>query len=239
MLPERISEFWEDFLTEIRLAELEKIENQLKNQPINPDLDKVLRFLAHDLSQFKVVIIGQDPYPTPGVATGRSFQVKGLDYWMKPFRQTSFRNILRLIYKNYHQIEDYDQIPKFNQIKQQIKSGQFKVKNPYDLITDWEKQGVLMLNASFSCLQNQPLSHQELWADFSNKLIEYIDQNNPQIKWFLWGKPAQKLTLLIKNGQIYASRHPMMCSAKYADDFLKSDCFKATSDQINWRGLID
>ncbi len=235
MFPDKINPSWQSLIDDNKKQLLE-IERQIKNQDINPDLDKVLRFLELDLAQIKVVILGQDPYPEPGVATGRSFQVKGLNDWTKPFRQTSFRNILRLIYKNCHQIDNYAKIPTFTQIKDQIISGQFVIKNPYDLITDWEKQGVLMLNASFSCVRKQPLSHQDLWSDFSDKLIKYIDQQNPQIKWFLWGKSAQKLAPLIENGQIYASRHPMMCSSKYEDDFLKSNCFKDSMSQIDWRG---
>lgn len=225
---------WNDFLTPEIIADLATIYRQIKDKNINPDLDKVLRFLEFDFNNLKIIILGQDPYPEPGRATGLAFQLNNSPQWGQPFRQSSFKNIARLLYKNQFDIADYNQIPRFCDIRKSIKNKQFQILNPYQLIESWHKQGVLMLNSSLSCLHNQPQSHQLLWQDFTKKLITYIDQQKPQANWFLWGKSAQNYQAIIVNGKLYLSRHPMLCSIKYADDFLKSNCFKDNWHQINW-----
>ncbi len=237
MLTNSIHPSWQDFLTPARLEQLKIIESQIEDLPINPTKDMVLLFLSLDLHAIKVVILGQDPYPQAGVATGRAFQVGGLDSWLKPIRQTSLRNILRLLYKNYNAIMEYDNIPSFKQIQAEIKNGEFLINNPYDLFLSWEQQGVLLLNTSFSCLQGKPNSHRHLWTDFSEGLIAYIASVKPDIKWFLWGKSAQQYLPLIRIDNAYTSRHPMMCSAKYDDDFLKNNCFFETKNVIDWLGI--
>nr|WP_312579490.1 hypothetical protein [Sedimentibacter sp.] len=79
-------------------------------------------------------------------------------------------------------------------------------------------------------------SHIEIWEPFSIKLLEFISNENKNINWFLWGKQAEDKKKYIKNGEFYISRHPMMCSEKYQDDFLKNECFKDTMNVINWLG---
>ncbi|HBD63006.1 MAG TPA: uracil-DNA glycosylase, partial [Clostridiales bacterium] len=63
-----------------------------------------------------------------------------------------------------------------------------------------------------------------------------ISEKNRDIKWFLWGRQAEEKSQFIKHGKFYISRHPMMCSEKYDDDFLRNNCFKDTMDIINWLG---
>ncbi len=238
LIPQDYHKSWEPFLTPERIAELESIARVIKGQPINPSFSQVLRFLRLDLNSIRVVILGQDPYPKPGVATGRAFQIEGLNDWLSPFRQTSFRNILRLIYKTYQGIESYDEIPSFLTIKEEIREGRFRIKPPYELMNDWEKQGVLLLNATFSCLQGKPLSHKTLWSHFTESLLSFIVSYSPSIRWFLWGKEAQLFVPFLSGGKLYLSRHPMMCSSTYEDDFLKSNCFRDMMQEIDWRGLF-
>lgn len=231
---------------------------------IAPSKQNVFKIFEQDLHNISVVITGQDPYPSllhmdskksieetakenhlsivqatelrnaNIIATGKSFQVNGLTDWSQKFRQTSFRNILRLLYKTYNGIENYEDIPKFKEITPLIASGEFEIKQPFELMDSWWQQGVLLLNASLTCEIGKPLSHEDLWAPFTAYLVNYISNENKDVCWFLWGKPAQKIAEHITHGKIYASRHPMMCSPKYEDDFLKAECFKETMDKINW-----
>ncbi len=234
LIPTNTHISWQEFLNNERIHMLNDISRKI-GKDVNPDSNNILRFLKTDLSSVKVVILGQDPYPARGVATGRAFEVGDLSSWEQPFRQVSLKNIIRLLHKDYNNIKNYDDIFLFTQIKKEIKEGSFPILPPNKLLLSWEQQGVLLLNTSLSCRPNESKSHAHLWQDFSYQLIEYISENS-ELYWFLWGKHAQSMKPIIKKGSFFTSRHPMLCSSKYSDDFLKSDCFKKTDHIINWMG---
>lgn len=239
LLPEYIHSSWHGFLTEDMLNEIKFIEKKIGNNYNPYPGEKVLRFLAIDLYSIKVLIQGMDAYPSQDidVATGRAFEVGNLTSWLSKFRQVSLKNIVRLLYKNYNGIELYEDIKKFSDIQKEIKSGEFKILPPNKIFESWENQGVLCVNIYPTCKRGEPGSHKELWKNFSIKLIKYISTTNPNIKWFLWGTESISSKQYITSGIIYSSRHPMMCSQKYTDDFLKNDCFKDTIKEINWLGI--
>lgn len=226
---------WSEFLNEETINRLRDIESKI-GENINPEPENVLRFLNNDLNNIKVVILGQDPYPEKGRATGRSFEVGDLHNWNDKFRQVSLKNIIRLIHKNYNKKENYNEIKKFSAIQDEIKSGAFNLLPPNEIFKSWEKQGALMLNTYLSVEPGKPGSHIDIWEDFSVSLLRYISSKNKDISWFLWGKQAEEKSQHLLSGKKYISRHPMMCSEKYEDDFLKSNCFKDTMNIINWLG---
>ena len=195
-----------------------------------PEKSRVLRFAGTDLQNVKVVILGQDPYPQPGAATGRSFEVSGMKSWTEPIRQTSFRNILRAIYAVYEGEAAY------TEIRDRIKRGEFRILPPDRLFDSLEAQGVLFLNTYLTCRCGAPLSHRALWKPVADELIKYISEQNRSAVWFLWGNDARSYAPLIGERKIYASRHPMMCG-NYEDDFLRNPGFRETSDVIDWRGV--
>lgn len=235
LLPTIVHPSWTEFLTSDILEILNSIEKCL-GEIYNPEKERVLRFLTTDLDSFKIVILGQDPYPEPGVATGRAFEVGKLNIWYMPFRQVSLKNFIRLVYKSYNDIDAYSEIPTFSKVVDDMKSGKFPIAKPHVFFNSLEKQGVLFLNTSFTVIPGEPLSHRELWLPFTKKLISYISHLKPELNWFLWGKSAQKFKNYISNGIFYECRHPMMCSQTYADDFLKSECIKKTMKLVNWLG---
>lgn len=226
---------WDKFLTEEIIEELNKIELKI-GKNTNPEHKNVLRFMTRDLYSIKAAILGQDPYPEKGKATGRAFEVGDLYSWNDKFRQISLKNIIRLIHKSYNNIEDYKDIKKFSEIQEEIKEGKFKILPPNELFKSWEKQGVLLLNTYLTVEHGITGSHIHIWEWFSIKLLNYISTENKNINYFLWGKSAEEKKQYIKNGIFYICRHPMMCSEKYDDDFLKSSCFKDTMSLINWLG---
>lgn len=235
LLPNNVSPSWNEFLTEEVIEMLNKIEDDI-GADYTPQKDKIMRFLTVDLDNMKVCLVGQDVYYQPGIATGRSFEVNGLTSWHTPFPQTSLRNILRLIYKSYNGIENYDEIKKFKEILLEIENKEFLILSPNELFDSLEKQGVLFLNTYLTCKIGNAKSHRHIWEAFSVKLFEYISIRKPEMYWFLWGTEAQLQKQHISNGVIYECRHPMMCSKKYSDDFLKSECIKDTMHLINWMG---
>ncbi len=226
---------WNKFLSDDIREELKNIDEKI-GRNINPDYENVLRFLKCDLHEIKVVILGQDPYPEKGRATGRAFEVGDLHSWNDKFRQVSLKNIIRLLHKNYNNIDEYKQILKFSEIQKEIAEGRFNIAPPDKLFKSWENQGVLLLNTYFTVEHGMTGSHISIWESFSIKLLNYISQENKNINWFLWGKFSEEKSKYIRHGNFYISRHPMMCSEKYEDDFLRNNCFKDTMNIINWLG---
>ncbi len=98
---------------------------------------------------------------------------------------------------------------------------------------------MLLLNTYLSVEAGITGSHIPIWKGFSEKLLKFISEENRNINWFLWGRMAEEKKQFIKYGKYYISRHPMMCSETYEDDFLRSSCFKDTMDIINWKGNPD
>lgn len=244
LLPEKIHPSWNDFITNEIIEELNDIEDRIGENFV-PKKENILRFLESDLSSIKCVWLGQDPYYTMyldgekeiPVANGRSFQPDLLKNWNDSFSQKSLQNILRLIYKNYNSIEDYNDIKKFSEIRKEINSGDFKILQPQEWFDSLENQGVLFLNTYFTTVSGKGNAHRKIWIQFSKKLMHYISSNNSEISWFLWGAEAIDKEQFIDGGIIYKSDHPTFCSIKKDKDFLKNDCFKETMSKINWLGI--
>lgn len=194
-----------------------------------PDADKIFR-AAQPVDQIRIVILGQDPYPAPNAATGLAFEVNGLTCWKTPFRQVSLKNILRLLYSSYTGADPYKTA--YSDVVAAMDRGDFSILPPDRLFSYWAENGVLLLNTALTCKPGYPGSHAELWAPLVNDLIRYVEDRAHPI-WFLWGKEAQKYGDVAHS---YRSRHPMLCSANWEDDFLKNPCFRETKDQIDWLG---
>ena len=208
---------------------LEKLFRKISAEEYNPPKNRVLRFASTDLGKIRAVILGQDPYPQPGAATGRSFEVAGLESWTEPFAQSSLRNIVRAIYA-----AKTGEVLKWTEVRKKIADGEFSILPPDKLWDALEAQGVLFVNAYLTCRAHEPLSHKALWEPFSREMVKFIDENAAPC-WFLWGAGARSYEPLIKKGKIYASRHPMMTTSA-EDDFLKNPCFRETADFIDWTG---
>lgn len=218
---------WSEFLSPSILKELDAIGRKIKTDNFTPGADKVLHFLKLPLKSAKVIIIGQDPYPQENVATGRAFEVGTLESWDQPFRNVSLKNILRSVYYAYT-----GKILSFKNII----AGNNSIDPPQTFFRNWEKQGVMLLNTAFTCNIGHAGSHSKHWQNFSDKLLTFINQNNPGLIWFLWGNHAIKATenMTIKNK--FVSTHPMMCIKDRENDFLygKINPFKETSHKIQW-----
>lgn len=231
----QIHSSWNEFLTDEIKKQLDSIMDQI-GEDFTPKKERILRFMTEDLNKKKVIWVGQDPYFQPGVANGRSFQPNDLENWAQPFRQVSLKNIIRLIYVSYHQETKYSNIKGYKEIVKEIRDDQFPIKQPKEWFDSLEQQGVLFLNTSLTCQVGKPNSHKKIWDSFSKQLIQFISAKRPDMVWFLWGRESIALKEYIQEGILFESRHPMMCSDKYEDDFLKSDCFYKTKEMIHWLG---
>ena len=172
---------WFPFLTMENRKLIESIETEVIKSGFTPSAEKVLRFFNVPLISAKITILGQDPYPQPGVATGRAFEVGNLQSWTQSFQNSSLKNILRAIYKAYT-----GEVILYNQLKTLFYT-EFPVLPPGKLFEHWENQGVLLLNTSFTCVPGKPGSHKKLWEEFSGRLVNFISENVPYVTWFIWG----------------------------------------------------
>lgn len=232
LLPSKIDNSWNDFLTEEIKNELEIIEDKIGNNYF-PKKEEVLRFLELDLNKIKYIIVGMEPYPSSfennGIivpeATGRSFEVRSLldKTWSDKFKQSSLRNILKTIYYN-----ETGTIKKLEDIRKEIELKTFRIKNPKDWFNDIESQGVMFLNATLTVEAYNVDSHRSIWDTFMIKLIKYIEKNT-DIKWVLWGKPAQERIIPYIDKNFIATCHPRL------NDFVLENCFKQMND-IKWTG---
>lgn len=225
---------WAPFLSEEIRELIEIAEAEVTINGFTPSAVNVLRFLSVPLVSGKIVILGQDPYPQPGVATGRAFEVGTLQSWSQPFQNISLKNILRALFKAYT-----GKIILYNQLKEKIYSD-FPILPPGKLFEHWEGQGVLLLNTSFTCEPGKPGSHQKFWEKFTSQLLHFIAEKAPHITWFIWGNHAAKAINNIRLQKVISTMHPMMCYnlPGRSSDFLfgEINCFKPFISEIDWTG---
>lgn len=225
---------WLPFLSAETRKEAANIEGEVNISGFTPSPEKVLRFLTVPLSSSKIVILGQDPYPQPGVATGRAFEVGTLQSWSQPFQNVSLKNILRAIYKAYT-----GEVIIYKELKEKIYSC-FPILPPNKLFKHWESQGVILLNTSFTCEPGKPGSHKDLWEGFTRNLLCFIADRAPQVTWFVWGNHAAQAVKDLQLQNMIATMHPMMCYnlPNRSNDFLygNKNCFESFIPEIDWTG---
>jgi uracil-DNA glycosylase len=172
-----------------------------------------LVFNAFDQTPFdnvRVVILGQDPYHSPGQAHGLCFSVPpGVAH------PPSLMNIYKEL-KNDLGI----QIPRHGNLEK------------------WAQQGVLLLNATLTVRANQAGSHQgKGWEQFTDSVIKKISEERAGIVFLLWGKYAQAKETLIDQNKHYILKaaHPSPLSAY--NGFIGCRHFSKTNDLLIRHGL--
>ena len=145
-------------------------------------------FNTTPFKQVKVVLLGQDPYHGKGQAHGLSFSVPD---GVKP--PPSLMNIFK---------EMHDDIG---------------IPFPsHGNLTKWAEQGVLLLNASLSVRENEPLSHSAIgWTLFTDSVINKISTEKKNVVFLLWGKYAQQKQELVDETKhlVLKAAHPSPFSA--------------------------
>lgn len=201
----------EEFNKEYFLELTDFIRQEYKKKPICPEPQNI--FKAFDLcpvADVKVVILGQDPYHTKGVANGLAFSTNP-ELRVPP----SLQNIYKEIYADI---------------------GTPISKNP-DL-SRWVKQGVLLLNATLSVQQGLAGSHQKKgWEDFTDEAIRQISLHKKNLVFLLWGAYAQQKLSLIDTSKhlVLASAHPSPFSAHKG--FFGNKHFSKTNSYLVENGI--
>lgn len=174
---------WQALQTNLR-AELNKSALQIRPEPQN--FFKALALTP--LANVKVVILGQDPYHSPGLAQGLAFSIPG-DI---PTNSREFPSSLRNISKALA-LEGFGGLP----------NGDLHL---------WAAQGVLLLNTALSVKLGEAGSHATLgWKSLIDRLISALAEQKPRLVWMLWGGHAQSKLALIEKAQdqlVLQSSHP-------------------------------
>lgn len=182
---------WEQFFNHPETIKIcDKISTLLweeRNKSIFPLMKHILyAFELCPFDKMKVVILGQDPYPTFGHAMGLAFSVPENVRPLPP----SLRNI---------NIELNNDV---NVPKAEARSE----------LSSWARQGVFLINTALTVLEGCPKSHSNIWQSFSSWLISWIIQNKKNLVFILWGSDAQK-SILGLSQEIYTNGHLMIKSA--------------------------
>lgn len=175
---------WQEVLSKLR-SQIDFIDSTLKTSDIAPEYKNVMRSLSVSIESIRVVIIGQDPYPTPGHAHGLAFSVSD-DVTPLP---ASLRNIFK-------ELESDVGIP---------------MSSNGDL-SRWAQQGVLLLNRILTTESGRSLKHELLgWQLITNEIARTLGRRS--VVAILWGKNAQELSHFFDPRLTITSAHPSPLSA--------------------------
>ena len=196
---------------------LEQLEERLSGLPnLVPPRELVMAAFTDDPARARVLILGQDPYPTQGVAVGRAFAVA------HPPAPASLRNILREL--------DDDLGVDFGQT------------GPSLDLSGWQSQGVLLLNRHLTALVGEAGAHiGEGWTEFTDAAIRQLLKINPRLILVLWGNQALSIRdslaedLAAADCTLVTGVHPSPLSAHRG--FFGSKPFSAINAALRNQGL--
>jgi len=163
---------------------IESIDRFIQDREIAPAYDRVFRALSDSIGSTKVVVFGQDPYPTKGHAHGLAFSV---DSSVSPLPAS-----LRNIYKELN--EDLG-----------------ITRSDGDL-SNWVNQGVMLINRVLTTEVGQSMAHDSLgWQAVTETVAQILGERD--VIAVLWGNPALQLKKYFLEDSVVASVHPSPLSA--------------------------
>lgn len=173
---------WKDCLLPCK-EKLLTLSTILSTKEFFPSKENIWKALI-PIESIKVVILGQDPYPTPGNACGLAFSV---------LPGVPIPASLKNIYKEL--VSDGFTAPSHGNLEQ------------------WSKNGIMLLNTVLTVEAGLPQSHSKIgWEEVTDQIIRHIVTNDPNIIFVLWGKSAQAKKKLGLH-KIFESVHPSPLSA--------------------------
>ena len=202
---------------EDRLGELGRFLNaeRAAGHQVLPAGDRILAAFARPMSEVRVLIVGQDPYPTPGHPIGLSFATA-----------PQVRPLPRSLQNIYRELNDDLGIP----------------PAAHGDLTAWADHGVMLLNRVLTVRAGAPASHRgKGWEAFTEHAIRaLVDRGGPLVA-ILWGNDARSLAPLLGDVPRIESPHPSPLSASRgffgsrpfsrADEALRA----RGSDPVDWR----
>lgn len=193
------------------------LKSEYANHTVYPDMYDIFNRLKYTpYADVKVVILGQDPYHEPGQAHGLSFSVQ---------KGVALPPSLVNIYKEI--------------------SDEFGVQMPKDCgcLTDWAKQGVLLLNSTLTVRAHRANSHSKRgWQIFTDNVIKKLNEREKPVVFMLWGSNARSKKAFIDTDRhlVLECAHPSPLSAYRGffgcGHFIKANEFLARHGEkpIDW-----
>lgn len=168
----------------------------------------VLRAFTRPLADVRVLVVGQDPYPTPGHAVGLSFSVA-----------PNVRPLPRSLANIYAELNtDLGIAPAV-----------------HGDLSAWFSQGVLLLNRVLTVRPGAPGSHRgKGWEQVTQQAIEALVARGGPLVAILWGRDAQNLQPMLGDVPVIASAHPSPLSAR--SGFFGSRPFSRTNAALEAQG---
>jgi uracil-DNA glycosylase len=208
----QFDESWQPLFAECK-TELTQIQQIISAQRIAPARDQILRFYTYPINHYRAVIVGQDPYPTPGYATGLAFSVSP--------EITKLPASLKNIFSEY------------------VADTGFSYPKNGDL-SGWASNGVALLNSSLTLNLDDKAEHLSIgWQRITSATLNLLAERGCVA--ILWGSHAHKLGSTFSESHKVESVHPSPLSAYRgffgSKPFTKCNQLLADSGQlpINWR----
>ena len=165
-------------------ALIESIDSFITNRSVTPDYNLIFRALNQPIESTRVVIFGQDPYPTKGHAHGLAFSI-----------DSSITNLpasLRNIYKELF--------------------SDLGITRTHGDLSDWADQGVMLINRVLSTEIGKSLAHEKLgWQDITERVAQVLGERD--VIAVLWGSTALPLKQFFHEQSVITSVHPSPLSA--------------------------
>lgn len=206
-MPLPVHESWQPVLSPVE-AQIHALGDFLRSEPaFLPEGEDILRAFQDPFDDVRVLILGQDPYPTPGHAMGLSFSTKP---GVAPPR--SLVNI-------YRELRD-----------------DLGIEPPADGdLTGWTNQGVLLLNRVLSVRPGMPASHRgKGWEQVTEHAIRSLAGRGTPLVSILWGRDAQSAARFLGDTPRIESAHPSPLSASRG--FFGSRPFSRANEQLVAQG---
>jgi uracil-DNA glycosylase len=187
---------------ELRLIVTELDRQESEGAEVLPARSAVLRALSAPLASSRVLVVGQDPYPTPGHPVGLSFAVKN---GTRPLAR-SLKNIFK-----------------------ELESDLGRPAHADEDLEHWRAQGVVLLNRSLTLRAGEANSHAKIgWVKVTDALVKALAAQPGPLVALLWGANAQTLEPLLGEAHVIKSAHPSPLSASRG--FFGSKPFSRTND---------
>ena len=163
---------------------IDTIDSHIANTAVAPDYKLIFRALSRPIDSTRVVIFGQDPYPTKGVAHGLAFSVDSSVEKLPP----SLRNIYK-----------------------ELQTDLGVTRTNGDL-SDWADQGVMLVNRVLSTEVGKSMAHDTLgWQEITETVARVLGARD--VIAVLWGSSALELKRYFNEGSVISSVHPSPLSA--------------------------
>lgn len=188
------------------------LAKEYKTKQVFPAKENIFAaFKTTSFKDTKVVILGQDPYHNDGQAQGYSFSVPK-DFPLPP----SLKNIYKELENEYH----------------------VKVNRNGDL-TDWARQGVLLMNTVLTVEAHKAFSHSKMgWQNFTNEALKWLNKKEEPVVFLLWGNSAIQAKKYLDNPNhlVLTSAHPSPLSASRG--FFGNNHFILANEYLVKNGLV-